>query len=52
MRIHISYENDEDKFKILKALLPIIKKEYGKATIRDKKAKEDGKKHYYITIKQ
>lgn len=51
MKIHLSYENEDDKLKILRVLLPVIKKEFGGVRIRDGKAKEDGKKHYYITIK-
>lgn len=51
MKIHLSYENDADKMKILRAVLPVIKKEFGSAKIRDGKPKADGKKHFYITAK-
>ena len=51
MKIHLSYENDTDKMKILKVLLPVVKKEFGSAKIKDGKPKADGKKHFYITVK-
>ena len=51
MKIHLSYENDADKEKVLKVLLPVIRKEFGPARIKDGKPKENGKKHYYITTK-